>query len=176
MLQEKAQDRERLLLKFIKIMKVAAAAIPGVGSFGPRPGVLGLPHGRLSLSLQHLRKLNNFNSYLAILSALDSAPIRRLEWQKQTSEVSGREGGRPALGTRPGGRHSGVRLAASHPPAPWLAVAYVRPLGPEGLRGWCWGCPLTGSCCLAAGPYLGPCFTACFLLEGLLWAGGSTRT
>ncbi|KAI2661884.1 Rap guanine nucleotide exchange factor 1 [Labeo rohita] len=31
-------------------------------------------------------KLNNFNSYLAILSALDSAPIRRLEWQKQTSE------------------------------------------------------------------------------------------
>ncbi|XP_041428368.1 rap guanine nucleotide exchange factor 1 isoform X2 [Xenopus laevis] len=55
MIQEKAQDRERLLLKFIKIMK-------------------------------HLRKLNNFNSYLAILSALDSAPIRRLEWQKQTSE------------------------------------------------------------------------------------------
>ncbi|KAL2092767.1 hypothetical protein ACEWY4_012565 [Coilia grayii] len=55
MLQEKAQDREKLLLKFIKIMK-------------------------------HLRKLNNFNSYLAILSALDSAPIRRLEWQKQTSE------------------------------------------------------------------------------------------
>ncbi|XP_041098843.1 rap guanine nucleotide exchange factor 1 isoform X16 [Polyodon spathula] len=54
-LQEKAQDREKLLLKFIKIMK-------------------------------HLRKLNNFNSYLAILSALDSAPIRRLEWQKQTSE------------------------------------------------------------------------------------------
>ncbi|XP_043914524.1 rap guanine nucleotide exchange factor 1 [Protopterus annectens] len=54
-LQEKAQDRERLLLKFIKIMK-------------------------------HLRKLNNFNSYLAILSALDSAPIRRLEWQKQTTE------------------------------------------------------------------------------------------
>uniref|UniRef100_A0A3Q2WK04 Rap guanine nucleotide exchange factor (GEF) 1b n=1 Tax=Haplochromis burtoni TaxID=8153 RepID=A0A3Q2WK04_HAPBU len=54
--QEKAQDREKLLLKFIKIMK-------------------------------HLRKLNNFNSYLAILSALDSAPIRRLEWQKQTSEV-----------------------------------------------------------------------------------------
>ncbi|XP_051509696.1 rap guanine nucleotide exchange factor 1-like isoform X1 [Myxocyprinus asiaticus] len=53
--QEKAQDREKLLLKFIKVMK-------------------------------HLRKLNNFNSYLAILSALDSAPIRRLEWQKQTSE------------------------------------------------------------------------------------------
>ncbi|XP_028830462.1 rap guanine nucleotide exchange factor 1b isoform X3 [Denticeps clupeoides] len=53
--QEKSQDREKLLLKFIKILK-------------------------------HLRKLNNFNSYLAVLSALDSAPIRRLEWQKQTSE------------------------------------------------------------------------------------------
>lgn len=36
---------------------------------------------------QHLRKLNNFNSYLAILSALDSAPIRRLEWQKQNLEA-----------------------------------------------------------------------------------------
>uniref|UniRef100_A0A8C6YKF0 Rap guanine nucleotide exchange factor 1 n=1 Tax=Nothoprocta perdicaria TaxID=30464 RepID=A0A8C6YKF0_NOTPE len=40
----------------------------------------------LELGSLHLRKLNNFNSYLAILSALDSAPIRRLEWQKQTSE------------------------------------------------------------------------------------------
>uniref|UniRef100_A0A8C7ZC42 CRK SH3-binding GNRP n=1 Tax=Oryzias sinensis TaxID=183150 RepID=A0A8C7ZC42_9TELE len=54
-LQEKAQDREKLLLKFLKIMK-------------------------------HLRKLNNFNSYLAILSALDSAPLRRLDWQKNTTE------------------------------------------------------------------------------------------
>lgn len=177
MLQEKAQDRERLLLKFIKIMKVAAAAIPGVGAFESRPGALGLPHGRLSLSLQHLRKLNNFNSYLAILSALDSAPIRRLEWQKQTSEVSGWEGGRPAPGDQPWGKALRCPLGRQPPPhpAPWLAVAYLRPLGPEGLRGWGWGCPLTGSCCLAAGPYLGPRFTACFLLEGLLRAGGSPR-
>ena len=36
--------------------------------------------------LKHLRKLNNFNSYLALLSALDSAPIRRLEWQKTITE------------------------------------------------------------------------------------------
>ncbi|XP_076335350.1 rap guanine nucleotide exchange factor 1-like [Tachypleus tridentatus] len=36
--------------------------------------------------LKHLRKLNNFNSYLAVLSALDSAPIRRLEWQKNITE------------------------------------------------------------------------------------------
>jgi Rap guanine nucleotide exchange factor 1 len=52
---EEAKDRERLVMKFIKIMK-------------------------------HLRKLNNFNSYLAILSALDSAPIRRLEWQRSITE------------------------------------------------------------------------------------------
>ncbi|XP_077298400.1 guanine nucleotide-releasing factor 2-like isoform X2 [Arctopsyche grandis] len=32
--------------------------------------------------MKHLRKMNNFNSYLALLSALDSAPIRRLDWQK----------------------------------------------------------------------------------------------
>ena len=37
--------------------------------------------------MRWLRKLKNFNSYLAILSALDSAPVRRLEWQKQNIEV-----------------------------------------------------------------------------------------
>lgn len=36
--------------------------------------------------MKHLRKINNFNSYLALLSALDSAPIRRLEWQKHITE------------------------------------------------------------------------------------------
>lgn len=54
--QEEAKDREKYLMKFIKIMR-------------------------------HLRKLNNFNSYLAILSAVDSAPIRRLEWQKPNLEA-----------------------------------------------------------------------------------------
>ncbi|XP_023199598.1 rap guanine nucleotide exchange factor 1 isoform X1 [Xiphophorus maculatus] len=54
-LQDKAQDREKHLLKFLKVMK-------------------------------HLRKLNNFNSYLSILSALDSAPLRRLDWQRSTAE------------------------------------------------------------------------------------------
>ncbi|KAG8236635.1 hypothetical protein J437_LFUL019237 [Ladona fulva] len=33
--------------------------------------------------MRHLRRMNNFNSYLALLSALDSAPIRRLEWQQR---------------------------------------------------------------------------------------------
>lgn len=51
-----ARDRERYVVKFLKIMK-------------------------------HLRKMNNFNSYLALLSALDSAPITRLEWPKQTTEM-----------------------------------------------------------------------------------------
>lgn len=36
--------------------------------------------------MKNLKKLNNFNSYLAVLSALDSAPVRRLDWQKQTVE------------------------------------------------------------------------------------------
>ncbi|XP_050424721.1 guanine nucleotide-releasing factor 2 isoform X2 [Adelges cooleyi] len=53
--QSEAKDRERYVLKFIKIMR-------------------------------SLRKMNNFNSYLALLSALDSAPIRRLEWQKYITE------------------------------------------------------------------------------------------
>jgi Rap guanine nucleotide exchange factor 1 len=54
-LQAEARDREKLVNKFIKMMR-------------------------------HLRKANNFNSYLALLSALDSAPIRRLEWQKNITE------------------------------------------------------------------------------------------
>ena len=53
--QDESKDRERLVMKFIKIMK-------------------------------WLRKQNNFNSYLALLSALDSAPIRRLEWQRSITE------------------------------------------------------------------------------------------
>ncbi|KAK7504449.1 hypothetical protein BaRGS_00004315 [Batillaria attramentaria] len=54
--QEDPKEREKYLMKFIKIMR-------------------------------WLRKLKNFNSYLAILSALDSAPVRRLEWQKQNIEA-----------------------------------------------------------------------------------------
>ena len=53
--QEDSKDREKLVSKFIKIMK-------------------------------ELRKHNNFNSYLALLSALDSAPIRRLEWCKSITD------------------------------------------------------------------------------------------
>ncbi|XP_037727907.1 guanine nucleotide-releasing factor 2 isoform X12 [Drosophila subpulchrella] len=36
--------------------------------------------------MKHLRKMNNYNSYLALLSAVDSGPIRRLEWQKGITE------------------------------------------------------------------------------------------
>ncbi|XP_050413397.2 rap guanine nucleotide exchange factor 1 isoform X2 [Patella vulgata] len=54
--QNDPKEREKYLMKFIKIMR-------------------------------HLRKLSNFNSYLAVLSALDSAPVRRLEWQKQNLEA-----------------------------------------------------------------------------------------
>ena len=37
--------------------------------------------------MKHLRKLNNYNSYLALLSALDSAPVRRLDWSRHLVEV-----------------------------------------------------------------------------------------
>lgn len=83
--QEKAQDREKLLLKFIKIMKVSHT-FWGIKQKKKNKRDV----NSCFLLTQHLRKLNNFNSYLAILSALDSAPIRRLEWQKQTSEVTHR--------------------------------------------------------------------------------------
>ncbi|XP_022672783.1 rap guanine nucleotide exchange factor 1-like isoform X2 [Varroa destructor] len=36
--------------------------------------------------MKALRRLNNFNSYLALLSALDSAPLRRLDWQRAIVE------------------------------------------------------------------------------------------
>lgn len=37
--------------------------------------------------MKHLRKMNNFNSYLALLSALDSGPLRRLDWPKSITET-----------------------------------------------------------------------------------------
>lgn len=49
--QEESKERDKLALRFIKVMKV-------------------------------LKKVNNFNSIFAILSALDSAPIRRLDWPR----------------------------------------------------------------------------------------------
>ena len=56
LLERDLKERERLALKFIKVMKV-------------------------------LRKHNNFNSYLAFLSALDSASVRRLEWSRTFNET-----------------------------------------------------------------------------------------
>ncbi|XP_013109512.2 guanine nucleotide-releasing factor 2 isoform X2 [Stomoxys calcitrans] len=37
--------------------------------------------------MSHLKKMHNYNSYLALLSALDSAPIGRLEWNKSIRET-----------------------------------------------------------------------------------------
>ncbi|CAD6185586.1 unnamed protein product [Caenorhabditis auriculariae] len=36
--------------------------------------------------MRHLRKMSNFNSYLAVLSALASSPLARLEWNKTVSD------------------------------------------------------------------------------------------
>lgn len=51
-----SKDREKILWKFMKVMK-------------------------------NLRRMGNFNSFLSLLSALDSAMIRRLSWQKSPDEV-----------------------------------------------------------------------------------------
>ncbi|KAL3981386.1 RasGEF domain family protein [Acanthocheilonema viteae] len=37
--------------------------------------------------MKHLRIVGNYNSYLAILSALDSSPIRRLDWSKHITDL-----------------------------------------------------------------------------------------
>ncbi|VDK64665.1 unnamed protein product [Onchocerca ochengi] len=37
--------------------------------------------------IEHLRIVGNYNSYLAILSALDSGPIRRLDWSKHITDL-----------------------------------------------------------------------------------------
>ena len=37
--------------------------------------------------LQHLREQNNFNSYLAILSAIESAAVSRLDWSERIIKV-----------------------------------------------------------------------------------------
>ena len=37
--------------------------------------------------MKHLRKMNNFNSYLAILSAVDSGPVQRLDWPKHITDT-----------------------------------------------------------------------------------------
>ncbi|VDN19963.1 unnamed protein product [Gongylonema pulchrum] len=50
------RTREKVMMKFIKIMK-------------------------------QLRAMGNYNSYLAILSALDSGPIQRLDWSKQITDL-----------------------------------------------------------------------------------------
>lgn len=53
--QDETKDRERFVMKFMKIMAT-------------------------------LRKLNNYSSYFAILSALNSAPIGRLEWNRSITD------------------------------------------------------------------------------------------
>lgn len=155
MLQEKAQDRERLLLKFIKIMKVK---VTGPHSPLQAAGPISTLTGRISP--QHLRKLNNFNSYLAILSALDSAPIRRLEWQKQTSEVGGQEAIR-WVGQAQSCSATSLWLGSCLPHL--SPVSGLWPLVP-GLR----GCRRAFPSCLPASLYLVP------LLEGF-WVGRTHR-
>ncbi len=45
--------------------------------------------GKFIKVMKCLRKHNNFNSYLAFLSALDSASIRRLDWPRSVTDTIG---------------------------------------------------------------------------------------
>ena len=36
--------------------------------------------------MKYLRKLNNFTSYLSLLSAVDSGPLQRLDWPKHITD------------------------------------------------------------------------------------------
>ena len=43
--------------------------------------------------MKYLReRYNNFNSYLAILSAIESSPVSRLDWPDKVIKVHGRAG------------------------------------------------------------------------------------
>ena len=69
------KGREKLMLHFISVMKVHHS----------------YHHTNLwwmyTLYLQSLRQQNNFNAYLAILSAIESAPVSRLEWSERVIKV-----------------------------------------------------------------------------------------
>ena len=43
----------------------------------------------LPCSMQCLREFSNFNSFLCILSAIESASVSRLDWSDKVNKVSG---------------------------------------------------------------------------------------
>jgi Rap guanine nucleotide exchange factor 1 len=72
--QENIREREKYMDKFLKIMKVCVFFLVKLFKI-------------IDFVFQHLKKMNNFNSYLAILSAVDSGPVQRLDWSKNIIEV-----------------------------------------------------------------------------------------
>lgn len=71
-MQSDQREREKYFLKFIKIMKVIKYFF--------------FFNYNIKFFLKQLRKMGNYNSYLAILSALDSGPLRRLDWSRNLRE------------------------------------------------------------------------------------------
>ena len=68
------KGREKLMFHFISVMKVLCCR--------HKSFVM-----NACLYLQSLRQHNNFNAYLAILSAIESAPVSRLEWSERVFKV-----------------------------------------------------------------------------------------
>ena len=68
------KGREKLMFHFIAVMKVHCCRHKSFVMM-------------YVLYLQSLRQHNNFNAYLAILSAIESAPVSRLEWSERVFKV-----------------------------------------------------------------------------------------
>ena len=74
------KTRVRVVLHFVGIMKVHV--FPSLTA--SRVYCLSYERSTFSLSLQSLREnFQNFNSYLAILSAIESSPVSRLDWPER---------------------------------------------------------------------------------------------
>ena len=79
------KEREKYMNKFVKIMKVTLS-LGKIFSMNLYGKGFEAQHKSSVFFLQQLRRMNNFNSYLAILSALDSSMVRRLDWSKSCME------------------------------------------------------------------------------------------
>lgn len=187
MLQEKAQDRERLLLKFIKIMKVAVAvAPPDPAPPGPAPGG-GRPRAGhpaltatspLSAALTEAQQLQLLPGH-PLSTGLGAHPQAGVAEADLRGERPGREpaGAWPREVTVAGVLRSGdlVSVPALPPACRVTGAAHptlVSLMGFEAGAGVAmWWRPAV---CLLLGPVPGSWLHLCpprpVLLEGLLWA------
>lgn len=111
MLQEKAQDRERLLLKFIKIMKVAVTP-PGTCPSRPCPGRREAPGGRPALTATS--PLSAAFTEAQQLQLLPGHPLGAGLGTHPQAGVAEADLRGERLGREPGGAWPGVAAVAGH--------------------------------------------------------------